>query len=345
MPLWKKVVGGFCVFLALVLFKKALFYKREVILKNPIPLVRCLHLKAEKFLPTLYLTGHIEADKNIILKAEVQGKIAEFFTKKGTLLKAEEPILRILDKDIEERYKETIAKVEHKTAEFNAAQRLKTQSFIAQNKLLEAIASLETAKANLKSKSYEKEQLIIKAPFKGIFDEKYVDVGDYVSIGTPIIRMTSTNYVKIISSINEKDRDLLSVGQKAFAYFVNKQKKYIAFISSISSTASSKTRSYEVELIIDDPSYNIENVGQTVFIEIEENVRYAHHVPSSSLILNDEGQLGIMVNDNEIARFYHITILKDEKDYTWISIENHPLEIELISLGSAFITDGQKIRK
>ena len=74
-------------------------------------------------------------------------------------------------------------------------------------------------------------------------------------------------------------------------------------VSFISRSADPNTRTFRVEIQVPNPDLRLRD-GQTAEILISTDGAKAHLVPQSALTLNDEGQLGVrLVDDNSQAQF------------------------------------------
>jgi multidrug efflux system membrane fusion protein len=67
----------------------------------------------------------------------------------------------------------------------------------------------------------------------------------------------------------------------------------------------------------------------------------AHLIPSYLLSLNDEGELGIKIVENEIVKFLLIQIIEDGLDGLWVS--GLPDEVTIITVGQEYVINGQNV--
>jgi multidrug efflux system membrane fusion protein len=70
--------------------------------------------------------------------------------------------------------------------------------------------------------------------------------------------------------------------------------------------------------------------------------RVAHFVSPSILTLNDEGEVGVrVIDDDKRVRFRPVDILADKPDGVWIT--GLPETVTFITLGQNFVTLGQRV--
>ena len=67
----------------------------------------------------------------------------------------------------------------------------------------------------------------------------------------------------------------------------------------------------------------------------------AHLIPSYLLSLNDEGELGIKIVENEIVKFLLIQIIEDGLDGLWVS--GLPDDVTIITVGQEYVINGQNV--
>jgi multidrug efflux system membrane fusion protein len=67
----------------------------------------------------------------------------------------------------------------------------------------------------------------------------------------------------------------------------------------------------------------------------------AHLIPSYLLSLNDLGDLGIKIVNENIVRFIDIQIIEDTSEGIWVA--GLPDSVTIITVGQEYVMDGQKI--
>ena len=67
----------------------------------------------------------------------------------------------------------------------------------------------------------------------------------------------------------------------------------------------------------------------------------AHLIPSYLLSLNDEGELGIKIVENDVVKFLLIQIIEDGLDGLWVS--GLPDKVTIITVGQEYVINGQNV--
>ena len=104
--------------------------------------------------------------------------------------------------------------------------------------------------------------------------------------------------------------------------------------------ADEQTRTFGVEVTLPNPEGRIHD-GMTAELIIALPARTAHLVPQSALTLDDEGRLGVRLDDDGVARFVPVRILRDTPDGAWIA--GLPDTANIIVVGQEFVRDGRRV--
>ncbi|MEP8019383.1 multidrug efflux RND transporter periplasmic adaptor subunit VmeJ, partial [Vibrio parahaemolyticus] len=135
---------------------------------------------------TIELYGRTAPNRQARLGAEVAGKIVSLSINKGQLVKQGQVIANIDKRDLDSQLKRAQAMLRVKEKEFNAAKSLKSRGLQGEVAFATAEAALVDARANLNNVQTALKNTEVKAPFDGIVDHHFVEVGDFVGVGDPI---------------------------------------------------------------------------------------------------------------------------------------------------------------
>lgn len=108
----------------------------------------------------------------------------------------------------------------------------------------------------------------------------------------------------------------------------------------VSKSANQDTRTFRVEVTIDNADRSLRD-GTTAEMVIPVAKGRAHQIAANLLVLNDDGRIGVRANDNGLVKFYPVEILNDDFASLWV--DGLPNNVQLITVGQAFVVDGQKI--
>lgn len=179
----------------------------------------------------------------------------------------------------------------------------------------------------------------VKAPFSG-YIENIVKPGNFLERGQICATIIKLSPIIFLAGVPEYEINKVKKGQDVILELVT-GRIISGKLTFVSKSASSETRTFNVESQIENPDGSIKD-GLTANMTININKVRAHKISPSILLLNDDGKLGIrIVDDNNEAKFIEITILEDSEEGLWVT--NIPDFVEIIIQGQGFVEDGQKV--
>lgn len=337
-PLRQKFGVG-VLFLSLIICLKFFSGHEAPLEPAPLPKVVTKTLHAISVTPCLLLTGHTEALVRTLIKAETPGKISTLITTKGQIVKKGTPLVSLENADYLEKLSQAQANLEHWEAEFESANKLKKKDFYSQNNLLATKTNLELSKATLARAKHDADNLTIKAPYDGLYDNIHAEVGEYVTAGQHVITFLQPTPVKICASVSEDEHQQLTQNNMCTATI--RGQKFQAKITYLSHKADEKTRTYALECILDDTTISFPD-GLTASLSLPTKTVIAHKIPASALTLNDQGVLGLMIAKEGKAHFVKADVIESNQEGTVVT--GLPEHIDLIVVGGEFLKSEQPIQ-
>ena len=286
------------------------------------------------------LTGHTRASRKIDISAETAGQVKELLAEKGEAVKEGQVIAKIEIRDRAARVQEAEQLVNQRNIQYKAAKELASKGFNSQVRLAEARAQLESARAQLKEARVDLAKVEIKAPFDGVINDQYIEVGDYLSVGDKVFSFVDLDPVEVAGFLTESQVVQVQLGGEATAKLltdlaVNGKVTYIAPV------ANTETRTFPVEIQVPNPENKIRE-GLTAEITIPLAEHAAHKISPSILSLADDGTVGVKtVDENNIVQFTKVKLLKDTADHLWV--DGLPEKVRLITVGQDFVLPGQSV--
>lgn len=303
--------------------------------------VRVKTLEASDQAQELVLLGVTEASRKVTLRAETKGRIVAVPVAEGKPAKRGTTVVRLAMDDRRERLAETKARLNQYRIEYTAAKELALRNFRSKVKLAESQAHLKGAEASLASMELDIRRTALRAPFDGILESRQVEVGDFVDIGDPLATFIDLTPILIVGEVTDRNIGKVKVGAVARARLVTGA-RVEGRITRVSSVASSSTRTFRVEITIDNPDGSLAD-GLTAEMRIPSNETRAHRVSSALLTLSDAGKVGIKaVDDKGVVLFYPVEIQSDTPEGVWIS--GLPERVQVITVGQEFVRPGQIVR-
>ncbi len=286
--------------------------------------------------------------------------MTEIVAKEGSLVQQGDVILTIEERDRKAKVDEAEALVRQYEIEHKTAIELANQGLQSKNRAAQAKAQLEQGRAALIQAQIDYNNTKITAPFAGFLEKINVEEGSLVGPGVrtgegslndgdTIVSLIERDPFLVIGQVSETDIKSIHNGMQADVALITGVRKHgtIVFVGRI---ADGTTRTFRIEIEIPNKDGSLQSgVTSTITLPLEK--RLTHLIPTSALTLNKQGQMGIKFVDsiyvddagNRVGttRFTPVTVF----DYTERDIlaSNLPAEIELITTGHAFVTEGQDV--
>ena len=221
---------------------------------------------------------------------------------------------------------------------FASAQKLQKQNNISQELYNQRNADasrlkaeLLNARAGVESAAIAVDKCSIKAPYDGYISERFISKGEHVQPGTPVFQMITSEQGRVEAHINSFEYESFLQG-KDFRFVFNGVAYELA-IDAVLPVLDKTFRTHTARLSFTEKAAPTGSHGSLTWRDAERAI-------PSSLVVIRNGQAGVLVANNESARFIPV------EGY----IEGHPATIELeadtqiITTGRHGLNDGDSIQ-
>ena len=324
-----------------VLFKDS---DQEVEIVNDATEEKIITVRASEFEAkdkTYFLTvrGRTEVEKKVMLKPKTSSTILKkldkgSFVKKGQIICTLDPENRSATLD------EAVANKTKAQLQYDAIKQLADEGYRSENAVATADAALKGAIARVEMATNELNNTKINAPFDGYIEDVFVEVGDLISPTQPCAKLMQLDPITVTGEVTEKNVELITENQLVDVKLLDGS-NLKGKIDYVSKSANPSTRTYKVEALVSNREGLIRE-GLTADMKVPlKNVK-AHLIPSYLLSLNDLGDLGIKIVNQNIVRFIAIQIIEDTLEGIWVA--GLPSSVTIITVGQEYVMDGQKIK-
>ncbi|SHM78842.1 efflux RND transporter periplasmic adaptor subunit [Roseibium suaedae] len=302
--------------------------------------VQVAHLQAQDREAVLDLRGRTQANARVEVRSETAARVISRPAREGTRI-TKGDILCELDKGTRPSgVLEARANLAQAEADFNAAEKLSSKGFTAQNQLAASQATLDAAKARLEEAELELDRTTIRAPIHGIIESPMAEVGSRLNTGDICATVVDTDPMKAIGQVSELNVGSISPGMAAKVELVTGQ-SFDGTVRYVAPAADSDTRTFRVEVEIPNEDGAARD-GITALTRIPLRTTRAHKISPAILTLNDEGQVGLRaVNSDNVTEFYPVKVLGGVEDGVWVA--GLPETVTAIIVGQDYVADGQKV--
>ena len=313
----------------------------------------------------IYSQGVLKPKTQIRLSSQVSGRVHKISPKfdSGGHFKANENILEIEDVD----YLYALSKAEANLA--NASENLSIersrskqakQEWIdlgdkSSNDLFLRKPQLESAKANFKAAqsqlSLAKLNLSrtkVNLPYDALILEKFVDLGQFVSIGLPLADIYDSSRALITLPIKASDRLMLDLTNQSinvflYAIYGDKQYEWIGKLLRADSKLDDVTKQYKLVVEVNDPFLLKNNnfilksagskpplaIGQFLKAKIPGDViADSLIIPKKALRINNK--IWILYEDK--LKYLSVDVIGSEDDMLLVKLRENSLNLKVLSL-------------
>lgn len=302
--------------------------------------VRVRTQQAEEVTRTIVVNGMTEPARVVTIAAETDGRIEVVGARRGASVDRGAVIVRLDERDRSVRLAEARATVTQRKVEYEARERLKSESYVSAAQLKEAIAMLETARVELTRAELDLEYMVVRAPFDGALQARHVEVGDFVSVGDPIASFVDNRRIVVSADVSEFDAAYVQPGQPAEATLATGEQVQ-GTIRYVAPVADEATRTFTVELEVDNQDGSL-RAGGTAKLMIPAERVLAHRIAPSLLTLDDAGNVGVkIVNEQDEVEFVVADIALSSDEGIWLA--GLPDSATIITVGQGFVSQGAAV--
>lgn len=296
--------------------------------------VRSQH--AEKVQREVVLNGDTQPDQIINIASQVEGQVVAIGARKGAHVEQGALLARVDPRDAAQGKARADAVLRQRELEYQGALHLRQTGYVTESELASRLAALEVARADLREIELRLKHLSITAPVSGVLEEQLIEVGDYAKIGQPVAKLIKIDPLRVAGGVGENDIRYIKLGDPAHAEILGQT--LTGKVKFISALADAKTRTFTVEVAIDNSKAQIP-AGVSARITLPVQEIEAQRVPTSLLALADDGTVGVKHVVDGKVRFTKADIVRTDGDSAWLS--GLPETVSLITRGQGFVAAGE----
>jgi len=303
--------------------------------RQSMPTVQARRMRATAHPNVLNLFGQSSANREVSVKAETMGLVAQVFAAEGATVKKGQTLCR---QDLNARQaqvdqaKANMRKIE---SDLNAARVLADKGFQSASRVTTFEAQLDGAKAALKQAEIEADNINIRAPFSGLWSRQDAQIGDYLSPGMSCVLLVDLSPLKVNIQLTETQVGQINKGDVAEIDLATGQtvSGKIAFIDA---QADASTRTFRAEIHVPNADYKLKG-GVTASVRMQSGVTQAQQIPGHILTLADNGDIGVRYVDEEnIVRFAAVRTIDEDPNGIWVT--GLPDDTRVIIEGQDFVS-------
>lgn len=302
--------------------------------------VKVQQVELSSMVKTISLTGQTKPEKEVKFSSEISGQIEYLPIELGTKIKKGRTLARI-------DYQMVKAQADQAQAQYDLAKKtldrneilLKKEMVSPQHidemraKMLAADAQLRIANANLK-------KAIIRANSDGIVTGKYVEKGEFVSPGTPIVQIVDTSKIIIEAQVPEYQISHVKPGDEVTVTIDALAKEYGGKVDMVVPKADPVSGTFAVRVKAPNPSGEI-YAGMSARMTINSGILENVVVVPQDIVIEESQNRFVFIEQNGIAIKKNVNLGAIAADQ--VVIEGIAAGDNLIVLGHRDLLDGNPV--
>ncbi|UVC06734.1 efflux RND transporter periplasmic adaptor subunit [Rhizobium sp. TH2] len=200
---------------------------------------------------SLRAIGDGDAARSVAVTPLVSGQIAELMVKSGQRVKAGD-VIATLDDDVEKIATQT-AKVALQAATNKMTRNEDLKKIISQADYQDTQTAVETARLVASAAELALQRRIVRAPIDGIAGIVNVEIGDYVTVSTPLVTLDDRSKLLVDFWVPERFTGLIKEGQEVAARPIARPgKSFPGKIEAIDNRIDPASRTLHVRAVIEN---------------------------------------------------------------------------------------------
>lgn len=279
-----------------------------------------------------------------VLAAEVDAIVAEVNADVGTSVRAGDLLIALDESDFrlqveaaEASLSAAEAQLADATAKLDRARRLSQERYVSEDELLTRQTALALGEAEIRGARSRRdiaqrnlEKCRILAPFDGVVQSREAQLGAYVTVGMPLLRLTQTNRIELAAAVPAAIADGLETTEAA--WFESRGQRWSVELLRLSPVVDPGRRSRQARFSFADEAPAAGRSGQLVWREARGQV-------PASLLSRRDGRLGVFLHEEGRAVFHPLPGAEEGRPTT----ADLPGATEIIVQGRERLQDGDTV--
>ncbi len=295
--------------------------------------VRINTLVPTLFATTLDLVGEVEAVNDAILSGQVLSTLDKINIDKGRYIRQGDTLLTLDDKRSRAIYDLARSTYNNAEIDYNIARKQFEEGLGISGLQFKKVENmLLAAKSNLTNAEVDLENCFIIAPFNGEVAERYIDLGELVSPGSPLLRVINNSKLRIRTGVPENQYSFIANSAAVLVSVPALDTKLKGVISWIGASLEPKSRTVPIEISI--PTHRNLKPGIMVGLAVEKSRLSDAIVIPLSVVQKAPDHSFVYLHSNGKARYRKVTIGSINQDVAMISAG--------LQFGDELIVDGYR---
>lgn len=318
-------------------------------LKRSLPMVTTYALQVKPFAHWTEAHGSVRADQNALVYTTSGGEVRRILVQQGQSVAKGQLIVDIDTDALRESIRQAEAQVELARKVYEKQAGLWQQKIGSEVQYLQAKANKDSGEAQLLSLKEQLRGAEVRAPFAGVVDEIFPNLGDMANPMMPVARVVALGKASIEVDLAEDLLTKVKAGDPVEVHIPETREKLMATIDQCGSYINPNNRTFKVTLRFDNGTKLRPN--QLVNVRIRDlDEPEALVVPSRLVMENSAGQAYVFVLEENAGqartRKHFVKVVSTQGGELLLQREENGLKggETLIDQGARLVVDQQEVQ-
>lgn len=323
--------------------------KHDPSLQRGLPVVTTFALQPRDFAHWTEAHGSVRADQNALVFTTLGGEVRRILVQQGQPVRKGQPIVDIDVDALRQQIQQAEASVELARTVYERQAKLWEQKVGSEVQYLQAKANRDAGEAQLKALREQLRSAQVTAPFDGVVDEIFPNLGDMANPMQPVARVIALGRASIEVDLAEDLLTKVKMGDPVEVILPETGESLQARIDQIGQYINPNNRTFKVTLRMDNGTALRPNQLANVRIR-DLDVKDALVVPSRLVMENSAGQSYVYVLEEQDgtprSRKVFVKVLSAQGGELLIEAAQDGLQGGelLIDQGSRLVVDKQEVQ-
>jgi RND family efflux transporter MFP subunit len=287
--------------------------------------------------------GTFEANKEVKVTADIQGKITEMLVDLGSEVKKGQALIQLDNALLKLQLQAAEVTVKGLENDVNRYTILADADAIQGVQLEKATLGLEAAKIQRATLLEQLSKTTIKAPFDGVVTMKMTETGAFAAPGIPLLQLTEIQQLRFTIFVAENDIDLFKVNDSYPIVPDNNKEQILQGKIIAVGSQSNPAGSFPVQFIVNNPILNQLKSGMFGKVQLQQTTATEGLYIPVSLIQGSEENASVYVVKNNKAVLQKISIKTKIQDKVLVTDGIKQGDV-LVSKGFINLFDGANVK-
>lgn len=338
-----------CFFLCLTLFlcigcsngDKTFHARAEDDIKTAAVNVRTEVVTLSTLNETLRLLGETQANIDITYSAEVSGRLDYLAVDYGDRVNKGQILARVDYEMLSAQAEQAEAAYDLALKTFNRLEMLLNDELVTQQRVDEARAALIQSQAQLRQAQTALRHSVVKSTIDGVVTRKFVQEGEYIMPGSPLLRIIDYSEIIITAQIPENRIAEIQQGLRVSVWINALRDTFSGTVDVVLPNADPESRTFTIRVRTPNTSEKI-LVGMAATLNIHVREHSDVIAVPQDVIIEHSGERFVFIVDNNTARKVPITLGASEGHLVIVSTGLKTGD-QLITEGHRDLVDGQPV--